>query len=119
MTTSTVTVPARFDPKQAHVMAQWPAERPIVSCRFDPGGRFVLCGLEGSTIQRFNLADGKRTAMAGGHGSWVFSFGFSPDGESAYSGGGDGRVAVWETSPPRPSRSGRSRPTADGSAQSG
>ena len=56
-------IPAGFDPKQAHVVAQWPAGRPMVCCRFEPRGRFVFCGLEARTIQRFNLADGKKVAF--------------------------------------------------------
>ena len=40
--------------------------------------------------------------MAGGHDSWVFSLAFSPDGEKTYSGGGDGRVVVWETAAASP-----------------
>jgi WD40 repeat protein len=99
-------IPAGFDPKQAHVAAQWPAERPVVCCRFEPAGRFVFCGLESSVVQRFNLADGSRVAFPGGHDSWVFSLAFSGDGEKTYTGGGDGRVTVWETaaSAPQPVR---------------
>ena len=102
MTMHAIAVPARFDPKQAHVLAQWPAERPMVCCRFEPRGRFVVCGLESSTLQRFNLADGKKAALAGGHDSWVFSLAFSPDGQRTYSGGGDGRVVAWETAAASP-----------------
>ena len=58
-------IPAGFDPKQAHVVAQWPAGRPMVCCRFEPRGRFLFCGLESSTLQRFNLADGKKVRPAG------------------------------------------------------
>ncbi len=95
-------VPPRFDPKQAHVVAQWPTERPMVCCRFEPRGRYVFCGLEGSSIPRFHLEDGKKVVFAGGHNSWVFSLAFSLDGEKTYSGGGDGRVVVWETSAASP-----------------
>ncbi len=95
-------IPAGFDPKQAHVVAQWSVERPVVCCRFDPRGRFVFCGLESSTVQRVSLADGKRTPFAGGHDSWVFSLACSPDGQSVYSGGGDGRVVAWPTDPANP-----------------
>ncbi|WP_406698339.1 WD40 repeat domain-containing protein [Singulisphaera sp. Ch08] len=101
-----VAVPAGFDPKLAHVAAQWPTERPVVSCRFEPKGRFVFCGLESSTVQRFDLADGKRVLFPGGHDSWVFSFAFSADGATTFSGGGDGRITAWETaaSTPQPVR---------------
>jgi WD40 repeat protein len=95
-------VPPGFDPKQAHVAAQWPAERPVVCCRFEPKGRFLFCGLESSSVQRFNLADGKRVAFAGGHESWVFSLAFSADGERTFSGGGDGRITAWETAADAP-----------------
>jgi WD40 repeat protein len=88
---------AKIDPKQAHVVAQWPAGRPIVCCRFEPKGRFLFCGLESSTIERFSLADGKKASFPGGHDSWVFSLAFSPDGNKTYSGGGEGRVSIWET----------------------
>lgn len=101
-----MSIPAGFDPKQAHVVAQWPVEKPIVCCRFDPSGGFVFCGLETSTLRRVSLTDGKKTDFPGGHDSWVFSLTFSPGGETTYSGGGDGRIAVWETSAtlPKPVR---------------
>ena len=92
----------RIDPKQAHLVAQWPAGRPIVCCRFDPTGRFLFCGLESSTIECFNLTDGKKSPFKGGHESWVFSLAFSPSGETLYSGGGDGRVVAWETAAASP-----------------
>ena len=100
------TIPPRFDPKQAHVVSQWPVDRPMVSCRFEPRGRFVFCGLESATIQRVNLADGKKVPLTGGHESWVFSFAFASGGDTTYSGGGDGRIVVWETSAalPKPVR---------------
>ena len=62
----------------------------------------MFCGLESSAIQRFNLADGKPTSFAGGHDSWVFSLAFSSDGERFFSGGGDGRITVWETAAATP-----------------
>lgn len=95
-------IPAGFDPKQAHILSQWPVERPAVCCRFDPGGRFVFCGVESSTVQRVGLADGKKTPFPGGHDSWVFSLACSPGGETTYSGGGDGRVVAWETASASP-----------------
>jgi WD40 repeat protein len=99
-------IPAGLDPKQAHVIAQWSVGRPIVCCRFDPRGRFVFCGVEASTVHRVSMADGKTVAFPGGHDSWVFALAVSPGGETTYSGGGDGRVVVWETdaAAPKPVR---------------
>ena len=96
----------KIDPKQAHLVAQWPAGKPIVCCRFDPAGRSLFCGLESSNIEQFNLADGKKSAFQGGHESWVFSLAFSPSGKTLYSGGGEGRVVSWETAAtsPKPMR---------------
>ncbi|WP_435011616.1 WD40 repeat domain-containing protein [Tundrisphaera lichenicola] len=104
MNSHAVAIPTGFDPKQAHVAAQWPTDRPVVCCRFEPLGRFLFCGLEDSTVQRFNVADGQRVSLPDGHESWVFSLAFSRDGDRTFSGGGDGRITVWETaaSEPRP-----------------
>jgi WD40 repeat protein len=57
-------------------------------------------------VERFDLADGKKVTFPGGHDSWVFALAFSPDGETTFSGGGDGVVTVWETasSTPQPIR---------------
>jgi WD40 repeat protein len=95
-------IPTGFDIKLAHVSAQWTTEAPVVCCRFDPLGRYVFAGLESSTLNRFQLKDGKRIAMAGGHESWVFSLAFSKDGAKTFSGGGDGQVTVWETASDTP-----------------
>jgi WD40 repeat protein len=78
----------------------------VVCCRFDPPGRFLFCGVESAAVERFDLADGKKLTFPGGHESWVFSLAFSPDGETTFSGGGDGAVSMWETaaSAPRPTR---------------
>ena len=102
MHTLVAAIPTGFDPTLAHVVSQWPTERPVVCCRFDPKGRYVFCGLESSEVQRFDLADGKRAPFSGGHESWVFSLAFSADGEKTFTGGGDGRITVWETASDSP-----------------
>lgn len=89
-------IPAGFDPGKAHIVSQWPVGSPIVCCRFAPNGRFVYCGLEGPTVHRVAVADGKKVPLAGGHDSWVFALAMAPAGETLYSGGGDGRVVAWE-----------------------
>ncbi len=95
-------IPEGFDPKQAHVVAQWPHDRPLCACRFEPAGRFVFCGSEDAVVERFNLADGARTILSGGHESWVNAFAFSKDGALAISGGCDGKIAWWDAAAESP-----------------
>jgi WD40 repeat protein len=97
---------AGLDPKQAHMVAQWRAGRPLVCCRFDPRGRFVFCGEESATVRRLSTTDGKASSFPPVHDSWVFSLAFSRYGATTYSGGGDGRVVAWETdaAAPKPIR---------------
>lgn len=93
---------ANLDYKQAHVIAQWKHERPLVSCRFEPAGRFVFCGAEDDGVHRFDLVDGARTSFVGGHDTWVRALAFSPDGAVTISGGSDGRLVWWETAASEP-----------------
>jgi WD40 repeat protein len=94
--------PAGFDPKQAHVVSQWPYERPLNACRFDPTGRFVFCGSEDAAVERFRLADGARTVLNGGHETWVRALACSKDGAQAISGGCDGKITWWDAAAETP-----------------
>jgi WD40 repeat protein len=91
-----MTPPEGFDPTQAHVTAQWPHDRPLNACRFDPAGRFVFCGSEDAVVERFALADGTRTVLGGGHTTWVRAVAFAKDGSRAVSGGCDGKLTWWD-----------------------
>lgn len=91
-----MTAPEGLDPKQAHVTAQWPHDRPLCACRFDPAGRFVICGSEDALVERFKLADGTRTLLTGGHNTWVQAIAFTKDGAQVVSGGCDGKLTWWD-----------------------
>lgn len=91
-----------LDPKQATILAQWPYDRPLNTCRFDPLGRFVVCGAEDANVERYNLADGARTNLTGGHDTWVQAIGFSKDGAQLFSGGCDGKLTWWDTAAKTP-----------------
>ncbi len=95
------------DPKAAWVANQWPWDRPLVSCRFDPLGEYVFCGSEDRNIERFRLSDGARTVLSGGHQTWVNAFAFMPDGSVVISAGCDGRLTWWNAceEAPQPQRS--------------
>ena len=97
-----MTIPEGFDPKLTHVVSQWPHERPLNACRFDPAGRFVYCGSEDAAVERFNLPDGARTIINGGHQTWVQAITFSKDGNTAFSGGCDGKLTWWDSAAAEP-----------------
>ncbi|MEX1230160.1 MAG: WD40 repeat domain-containing protein [Planctomycetaceae bacterium] len=85
----------KADPAQTHVAVQWETPSPLVSCRFDPTGKYVVVGGEDYTLQRWDLASGTAVSFKGPHDSWIRSLGFSPDGQTLYSGGYDGRLVWW------------------------
>jgi WD40 repeat protein len=89
--------PPKANPKLTYVASQWAHTSPLISCRFDPKGRFVLAGAQDCTIQRWKLSDGKKLAPLAGHESWVRAIGFLPDGETTLTGGYDGRLIWWPT----------------------
>ena len=100
-------IPEGFDPKLAHTVSQWPHDRPLNACRFDSAGRFVFCGSEDAAVERFNLVDGVRTIINGGHQTWVCAIACSKDGVHGISGGCDGKITWWESAAaePKPIRS--------------
>ncbi len=99
--------PARqpAEPKQTRVVAQWKYTHPMIACRVDPTGKYVLGCSEDRSIQRFTVADGKRVALLG-HTSWVRGLACTPDGKTLISGGYDGKLIWWPLTDdtPKPKR---------------
>lgn len=92
----------KLDPKQAHVIATWKHEHPLIACRFDPQGRYVVATSEDNSVQRFAVADGAKTPFAPGHDSWPRAVAFTSDGKFTVTGGSDGRLIWWETAAKAP-----------------
>ncbi|MDM9385843.1 WD40 repeat domain-containing protein [Chlorogloeopsis sp. ULAP01] len=90
------------DVTKCKVASAWPTDRPLVACRFDPLGRYVFCGAEEKTVVRFKLDGGTKTALEGGHESWVHGLACTPDGKFLISGGCEGKLAWWEAAAETP-----------------
>lgn len=89
------------DIKLTHVEKTWPHTSPLISCRFDPKGRFVFAGAEDNSVQRFDATAGTKIPLAA-HDSWVKALAFSGDGETLVTGGYDGRLIWWPTAAEKP-----------------
>lgn len=87
-----------LDITKAHVVHQWPYQRPLLACRFDPLHRFVFTSAEDNLVQLFSLADGSVKSLPAVHDSWVQALAITPDGQIGLSGGGDGRLVWWDLS---------------------
>ncbi len=85
-----------LDVSKAKVIHTWGYERPLLACRFDPQGRFVLASAENNLLQRFSIEDGSVQTLPLVHDSWCQALGLTLDGNLAISGGGDGRLVWWD-----------------------
>ena len=70
------------DPKQSRVGLELKHPRPLIGCRFEPTGRYLFVSAENSTLQRYDLVTGRKTALVG-HDSWVRGIAFSPSAATA------------------------------------
>jgi hypothetical protein len=80
-------------------------DRPLFSCRFDPSGRFVFAGAQDNTVQRWDLATGRRVSLVG-HRSWIRGLAFLRESRTLVSGSYDGRLIFWpaDAETPTPAR---------------
>lgn len=91
----------KVEPEKTHLVGELKYTSPLLSCRFDPSGQFVFATAYDNTIQRWDIASGKVTVLAG-HDSWVRALAFHPSGSRMYSGGYDGNLIFWEASAESP-----------------
>src|SRR3954453_6884499 len=68
---------ATIDFKQTRLGLELKHPSPLIGCRFDPSGRFLFVSAQDSTLQRYDLLTGRKTALTG-HPSWVRGMAFSP-----------------------------------------
>ena len=110
MSEETVPPTPQRDIKASHIAREWKYSAPLVSCRYDPTGRYLLAGSMDFTIQRWDLQEDLHASFAG-HQSWLRGIGFSADGQQLYSAGYEGKLCFWDTTtlpsdgqPVRPTR---------------
>jgi WD40 repeat protein len=82
----------KADPMLTRLAQELKHNRPLLGARFDPAGQFVFAGAEDNTIQRWALADGKKTALAG-HQSWIRALAFHQ--QLLISGDYSGKILCW------------------------
>lgn len=92
--------PTPVDPRSAKVTVDWTYDKPLMACRFDPTGKYLFTSAENRTVVRWEVGSGAKTVLVG-HESWVRSIAFSPDGQTTYTAGYDGRVGYWPTAAPQ------------------
>jgi WD40 repeat protein len=86
--------PTQVDPTHTRQVQELKYTCPLLACRFDPCGEFLVFTAQDNTIQRAELSSGQLTALTG-HKSWVRALAFHPQERLLFSGGYDGQVMVW------------------------
>lgn len=84
----------QVDPKAARLAEAFKHNSPLISCRFDPSGRFVFAGAQDHRLVRWDLAAQTRVDLVG-HESWVKGIAFSGDGQTLLAGDYAGRLLWW------------------------
>ena len=89
------------DPKQTHISKTLAHGSPLISCRYDPTGRFVFAGDQDNKVVRWDVATGTKVELVG-HESWVRAIAFTAAGDHVITGGHDGKLIWWSTSADMP-----------------
>jgi WD40 repeat protein len=91
----------KIDATKTHVVKELKHGNPLISCRFDPTGRYVFYGAQDYQVWRWDTKENKKIALVGTD-SWVRGIAFSQDGSQTITAGYDGRLVWWETAATTP-----------------
>ncbi len=81
------------DPTKTHIAKELAHGRPLISCRFDPSGKYIFFGSEDYRVWRWEVATDKKVEL--NHDAWVRAIAFSRDGKLVLTGGFDERMVWW------------------------
>lgn len=81
-----------MDVTQTHTVHDLEHDSPLLSCRFDPSGKYLFAGAQDFRVWRWEIEGGEKTELVAE--SWVRGMTFSKDGKSIVTGGTDGRL-LW------------------------
>ena len=83
--------PPVVDPAQTRMVLELKHASPLVGCRIDPTGQWIFAGSQDNSVQRWHLASGKKTGLAG-HKSWIRALAFGAREKWLFSGSWDGKL---------------------------
>jgi len=86
---------------KTHVAHDLKHDSPLISCRFDPSGKYVFAGSQDYSVWRFEIETGKKTQLAAAD-AWVRGLACDQTGETLVSAGYDGRLIWWPVADENP-----------------
>lgn len=89
-----------MDVTKTHVSKDLTHNSPLISCRFDPSGKFVFVGSQDYNVWRLEIATGNKVAFPAD--AWVRGIAFSSDGQTVITAGYDGRLIWWPVDADKP-----------------
>lgn len=100
-----MTSDTKIDPTKTRMVQEWKHTSPLIGARFDPTGRFVFATSQDNSLQRWTLADGKKTPLTG-HPTWARALAFAAKERWLFSGDYSGRILTWpfDAETPQPLR---------------
>ncbi len=79
-----------MDATKTNTIHEYKHASPLISCRYDPSGKYVFVGAEDFKVWRIAVADGSETALD--VNAWVRGIAFADKGKTVITGGYDGRL---------------------------
>jgi WD40 repeat protein len=91
---------ATIDVTKTHIAKELKHDSPIISCRFDPTGKYVFFGAQDFKVWRWEWSGDAKIEL--NHNAWVRGIAFHPNGETVLTTGYDGRLVWWPTAEDKP-----------------